>query len=263
MTKEKKYRLIAALATLLLFVAVMVWLFMMRLGFSAPDGMEWPPADTTGLLMADEYVEIEPEPVPPVAGGDSRPDEGSTPPPPDAQDVVDAGVPAEEVTPVVSSPQPSPVKVTPKTPEKPTGPTQAEIEAKAREQRQKDASAEANNRMKFGKTPGATGTGESAAGSGSGNSQQKGTYSGSGSGNVNGRGVSVSGGIACPVPGKVTVRIWANPAGKVTKAEIIYPTTISDPSVREKCLQRARAAKVTPSTDRTEDERGTITFIFK
>lgn len=265
MTKENKYRLIAALVSLLSFVAVVVWLVVTRLTFSPSEGTEWPPVDGDELLLADEYVEIEIEEIPvvPSAGGDSQPNEGAAPPPPDAQDIVDAGKPGDEITPIVTSPEPSTLQSAPREPRKPTGPSQAELEAQAREKRQKDASAEANNRVKFGTTPAATGSGDGTSATGSGASQQKGSYSGSGSGSVNGRGVSVSGGISCNSPGTVTVRISVDPSGKVTTAEIIQPTTIADSNVREKCRQRALAAKVTPAPDKTTVERGRITFIFK
>lgn len=259
---ERKYRFIAAAVTFLLFMGVSVWLVVARLGFSSADGSQWPPvADTTAVLLADEYIEV--EMLPPVPGGGSEPDDGASAPPPEAHDFTDAGQPAEQTAPVVTSPLPSPVTEKPRPVEKPVGPSQAELEARAREKRQKEASEEAANRMKFGKTQSATGSGDGANGSGSGNSNQKGSYTGSGSGTVGGRGVSVAGGIPCASPGKVTVRIYATPAGKVTNAEIVQPTTIADPSVREKCLQRARAAKVTPAPDKTAEERGTITFNFK
>ncbi len=260
---ERKYRFIAAAVTFLLFVGVSVWLVVARLSFSPADGSQWPPvADTTAVLLADEYIEV--EMLPPAPGGGSVPDDGASAPPPEANDFTDAGQPAEQPAPVVTSPLPSPVKEKPQQVEKPTGPSQAELEeARAREKRQKEASEEAANRMKFGKTQGATGSGDGASGSGAGNSTQKGSYTGSGSGTVGGRGVAVAGGIPCASPGKVTVRIYAAPDGRVTKAEIVQPTTIADPAVREKCLQRARAAKVTPAPDKTAEERGTITFNFK
>lgn len=262
MTAEKKYRVIAAAVTFLLLVAVSAWLALTRLGYSPADGSVWPPQpDTTAILMAEEYVEV--EMLPPVPGGGSDIDDGASAPPPDANDIIDAGAPAEQTTPLARSPLPSEHKEKPRQTTKPTGPTKEEIEVRAREKRQKEATAEANNRVKFGRTPGATGEGDGTSGSGPGSSDMKGSYSGSGSGTVGGRGVAVSGNISCPNPGKVTVRIYADPQGRVTKAEIIQPTTIADPAVREKCLQRARSAKVSPAPEKTGEERGTITFNFK
>ena len=79
---------------------------------------------------------------------------------------------------------------------------------------------------------------------------------------MGGRGVSVAGNISCPTPGTVTVRITVTPEGKVTDAEIIQPTTISDQTVRAQCLTRARAAKVAPAPNKTAPETGRITFTF-
>lgn len=262
MDSTRKYRLTAAALTLLLAIAAVATLLLVRLGYSASDLAKYPEADTTGILLAEEFVEFEMPPVIPTPGGGSQPDDGATPPPPDANDLRDAGPAAEETTPLVSSSQPSPVTEKPRVVEKPTGPSQEELDRRAEEKRKQDASAEAKNRMKFGKTPAAEGSGEGQTGKGAGSADSKGKHTGSGSGNVGGRGVSVAGNISCPTPGTVTVRITVTPEGKVTDAEIIQPTTISDQTVRAQCLTRARAAKVAPAPNKTAPETGRITFTF-
>ncbi len=262
MDTRNRYRLISAVVTLLLAIAATVTLLLVHLGFSAGDFSQWPPADSTEILLAEEFVEVEMPPVIPLPGGGAKADDGATPPPPDANDLRDAGRQADEVTPTITSDQPSTVVEKKRPAEKPTGPSQEELDRRAEEKRMKEASEEAKNRIKFGKTPAAEGSGDGETGTGTGNSNSRGRYKGSGAGTVGGRGVSVAGGISCPVPGTVTVRITVSPEGKVTNAEIVQPTTISDQTVRAQCITRARAAKVAPAPDKTADETGRITFTF-
>lgn len=242
----------------------MLWLLLTQLSFSAADGVKWPPeADTTAILLADEYVEV--EMIPPVdAGGGSELEEGATPPTPLANDLINAGTPAESPAPLLTSTLPSPVQVKPSEPVKPSGPSQAEIDAaKARERAEKEAKDAAANRVKFGQTPGATGSGDGLSGSGSGTSSSKSSHYGSGSGNVGGRGISVSTKISAATPGNVYVSIRVSADGKVVHAEINPgKTKMSDPAVREKCLAAARAAKIGKS-DKGTEEAGYINFIFK
>ena len=263
MDSLKRYRIVSAVITLLLAVAAIMTLLMVRLGFSAAAFDQWPPADSTEILFAEEFVEVEMPPIVTNRGGGADPADGATPPPPDSNDLRDAGKAADEVTPLVTSDQPSTVVEKKRVTEKPTGPSQEELDRRAEEKRMKEAADEAKNRIKFGKTPAAEGTGDGETGAGEGSGHSRGRHKGSGSGNVGGRGVSVAGGISCPTPGTVTVRITVNPEGRVTNAEIIQPTDISDQTVRAQCITRARAAKVAPAPDKTSDETGKITFKFK
>lgn len=263
MDTHNKYRLISAAFTALLAAAAIIALLLVHLSFSGSGFAEWPPVDSTEIMLAEEFVEVEMPPVVPTQGGGSQPDDGATPPPPDANDLRNAGATAEEVTPPITSDQPSTVVEKKRIPEKATGPSQEELDRRAEEKRQKEASEEIKNRMKFGTTAAAEGSGEGDTGSGKGNSTSRGSFKGSGSGSVGGRGVSVAGGISCPMPGTVTVRITVSPEGKVVgNPEIIQPTTISDPTVRAHCITRARAARVAPAPDKTADETGRITFTF-
>ena len=262
MTDNRKYRIISASATLALMLLLVVWLWFTRLSYTPADGSEWPPQDSTAVLLADEYVEV--EPLMPVGGGND-PDDGASAPAPDANDITDAGVAAEEPAPLLTTPAPSAVSVKPRPVTKPTGPTKEELEALERAKREKQASDEARNRVKFGKTPGATGSGDGSTGAGSGSSPSRGRYSGSGVGRMSGRGVSVNtDGINCQSPGKVTVKIWVDRRGRIVRQpEIVYPTTIDDISVRNQCKERARQARVTPKADADSLQWGTVVFTFK
>lgn len=266
MSDNRKYRIIAAAVALAVFAGVMAWLLLTRLSYRPADGSEWPPVqDTTALLLADEYVEIEPLMPVPDTGGD--PDDGASAPDPDAQDLENAGAEAEEVAPLTSSHVESPVKVKPREPEKPAGPSKEELAERERQRREKEATEEAKNRVgKIGKIAGARGSGDGTVGEGGGSALNRGRLRGNASGSgLGGRGVSVSAdGIDCPSPGKVTVKIWVDPQGRVIKAELVPgSTTITDASVRNQCVSRARSAKVSPKPDAPAEQYGTVTFTFK
>lgn len=266
MTESTKYRIIAIAVTLAVFALGIVGLFICRLSYRPSDGSQWPPVvDSTQLLFADEYVEI--EPLTPVPNTGGRPDDGAAAPDPNANDLFNSGATGEEVSQLTSSHVESPVKVTPKESQAPTGPTEEEFAEQERQRREKEASEEIQNRVgKLGKITGAKGDGDGNVGEGTGTATNRGRLHGSAAGyGLGGRGVTVSAtGIDCPNPGKVTVKIWVNQQGAVTKAELVPgATTITDASVRNACLARARAAKVSPKADATAEQSGTITFNFK
>lgn len=266
MSDNRKYRLIAFAVALVVFAGVMAWLLLTHLSYRPADGSTWPPVqDTTALLLADEYVEI--EPLMPVRDSGGDPDDGASAPDPDALDIENAGQQAEEVAPLTTSHVESPVKVKPREPQKPAGPSKEELAERERQKREKEASEEAKNRVgKLGKIAGATGNGSGSVGTGSGASDSRGRLRGNASGSgLGGRGVSVNAdGIDCPNPGKVTVKIWVNPDGAVTRAELVTgSTTITDATVRAQCLSRAKAAKVSAKADAPAEQYGTVTFTFK
>lgn len=264
MDRTVKYKLISLIVTLLIFVATIAWLILVHLSDSGLLGV-CPPdqSDSAPLLLADEYVEV--EMIPPVeteGGSDAVEPEGASAPPAVAHDRIDQGAPAESPAPLITSTQSSPVQAKPAAPVKPSGPSQAEIDAaKAKEKAQKEASEQIHSKVAFGKTPGATGSGNADKGEGSGDSAEKSTYEGTGSGSVGGRGIRITSRIKSTRPGKVVVRITVSPEGKVTGAEITS-ANIADPAVREQCVKAARGARIDKS-DKGIEERGTITFIFK
>lgn len=263
MTLQKKYRLISLATTLLIAVAATVFTIFYRLGFSVPEGMEWPPADTSGVLMADEYVEIEPLPPLPLKSATGGDEDGSmAPPPPDAQDITNSGPAAEEIPAVTTSKRPSPVKATERHPEKPTGPTEEELAAQAAAKRQAEASAEARNRMKFGTGGNGQSTGSGTEGEGTGMS--KGRSRGSGRGSLGGRKVSVTGNVDCQHGGTVTVSIVVDPAGKIVEARAVSAkSTIKEPAVLRACERDAlqsRAEKAPAGV--TENQTGSIVYRF-
>lgn len=265
MTDQQRNRIIAALVTILVGVALGLMLWLVRLSAASRSDAVWPPQDSSELLLAGEFVEVEALLPPPESGGSSDPDDGATPPPPDAHDMVNSGTPAPETTPVITSNQPSTVTEKPRQPQQPTGPSQAEIEARQREQRQKEASDEAKNRVQFGKTPAADGTGSGTTGTGAGESTSKGSHKGSVGNGLSGRTVTVSTTPTSTIPGRVVVRIKVDRTGRQTTAPTIVAaqTTIADAAVRQACLAAASKAKVSAREDAEAEQSGTITFNFK
>ena len=266
MNECRKYRIIALVTTTVIFAVAVALLFLVRLSFIPSDGSQWPPVvDSTQLLFADEYVEI--EPLVPVPNTGGRPDDGASAPDPNANDLINSGKTAEEVSQLATSTVESPVKVKQNEQQTPPGPTEEELAEMERQRREKEAAEEVKNRIgKLGKIPGAKGSGDGSVGEGTGESTSRGSLRGSAGGSgLGGRGVSVSvDGINCSKPGKVTIKIWVNRQGVVTRAELVpSTTTITETSVRAACLERARVAKVSPKTDAPEEQTGTITFNFK
>lgn len=263
MTSQKKYRLISLAATLLIAGGTVAFTILCRLGFSVAAGREWPPADTSGVLMADEYVEVEPiAPLSPKSSTGGDEDGSMAQPPPDAQDFTNSGPASEEIPPVVTSKQPSPVKATERYPEKPTGPTEEELAAQAAAKRQAEAAAEARNRMKFGTGGSGRSTGIGPEGEGSGMS--KGRTRGSGRGSLGGRKVTVAGNVDCQQGGTVTVSIVVDPEGRILEARAVSAkSTIKEASVLRACERDAlqsRAEKAPAGV--TENQSGTIVYRF-
>lgn len=62
--------------------------------------------------------------------------------------------------------------------------------------------------------------------------------------------------------GKIVVDIWVDREGNVRKAEIGKGTVITDASMREMAKNAALAAKFNPDTDAEELQKGTITYNF-
>lgn len=262
MDSHKKYRLIAASVAFLLFAGMLLWLIFTRLQYVPSDGSQWPPApDTTAILFADEYVEVEPV-LPDVSGGGE--DEGAAPPPPEALDIVDAGTPSDAPAQQITSPLPSPVTAPKPRPREKSGPESSTTpEAKPKEAPKPDVRKEFASRWGKGTQKGAEGTGGSDKGSGAGSGSSKGRHKGSGTGNLSGRKVTVSGdGINAPNPGKVIVTITVDPQGNVLDVTLKNGGGYS-PGVTGECVRRAWNARVSSNPDASPRQSGDITFSFK
>lgn len=263
----RKYRIIASAVTLLVAALIILLMLLLRLRFDpSAQKPSWPPVNDSELLMADEYVEVMPQPA--VPGGSNNPDDGSAPPPPDAQDLSNQGTPAPEVTPLATQTQPSPAKQTPRQVDKTTGPSRQEIEAQqTKERREKEATAAAQNAAKiFGNTPASTGTGTGETGSGAGAASSSGRYRGGhGSGNADGRTVTTP---KFNVPGSssgtMKVIVYFDPAGKPLSTpapRIVSRTGVClDSEVSNLCLAQALRSTLTPKPDAPQQQPVTIIF---
>jgi flagellar biosynthesis GTPase FlhF len=64
--------------------------------------------------------------------------------------------------------------------------------------------------------------------------------------------------------GKIVVRIWVDKAGSVLRAEAGAPgTSISSSTLQAKCKAAALRAKFNAAPDAPDEQRGTMTFVFK
>lgn len=255
----QRYRSIAAAVTAAVVILVLLWMLLAHLSYTPSDGGQWPPkADSATLLVAEEF--ILPENIAAATGGGA---DGEVSAESAGNDLSDGGKVVDEPPTDISQTTPSPV-TTPKAKPAPASPSKEELERRQQQERAAKAAAEAASRMHFASD--ATGSGgETTKGSGAGAGGSNGRYRGSAGGALGGRSISVDGsGIVCSSPGRVVVKIWATPEGNVTKAELVASsTTISDSSVRNECIQRARRAKVAPLADAPAQQWGTVTFNFQ
>lgn len=266
MVQENKYRIVSVAVVAFLFALTLLWLCLTHLHYTPADGSEWPPPDdTTALLLADDYIEVEPV-FPLEPGGGS--DEGAASTSPEAHDIIDAGMPAESPAPLVTSEQSSPVTAPPAVPVNSIGPETSEnIQAKPKEAPKPDIQNDPKNRWNRGLQKGTDGSDDSNTGPGADTGAGTGSHRGTGNGNFGGRTVKVDdSGIYASSPGRLVVQIYVDPQGKVLLAEPWKPRVINnggyDEDVQNQCLRRAEKAVVEKKADAPARQKGEITFTF-
>ena len=208
--------------TVAIALAVFVWLRLACVHLAEMPA-EWPPRhDGEVVLAEDRFFEVIEVPMPFEAADNPSPvhndevaNNASDPAPTSGHDLRDAGKAADAPTTVTSN-QPSPVKAKTEKP-KPSGPSQAELEAQREEEARRKANAAMNSA--FNNASGNNNTAN--AGSQPGNS---GSPSGTATG-INGTGTgSVGGGWYLPsyakvpstVTGSIRLMVKINQEGKVT-----------------------------------------------
>lgn len=255
-------RSVAASATALIAVAVVLWLVLSKLHFTPPADRVWPPEPDSEILLADEYVEVMEIPVT-VGGNNADAPEGALPSPADGMALADAGVPGEVPSQPATQTLPSPAQQNVTPTDRRQGPAKSEIpQANTAEQRRADARAAAGELLQFNTTGG---SGVSTQGTGQSNSPTNGTHRGRvGKGNLNGRKLSVPAvQQKSSRPGKVVVRIFVNREGIQTSQPRIISNTTGDSSVEADCLRIARAATVSPSADAPAEQYADITVTYQ
>ena len=151
MDSGKRAKIISLAVTVLVVAAVVVLLLLLYLRSTADKPLEWHPEDTSELLLSGEFVQYGDIQQPDMSAQEPAPTAESEPAEP-SEDITDAGEPAPEPAPLVSSKVESPVKVkeTPR-PEK-TGPTKEELAEMERVKKEKEAAEKISSRVKFGGT---------------------------------------------------------------------------------------------------------------
>lgn len=262
MTPERRARLIAAIATAIIFIALLWLLLSMYLKYTGDEPRVWPPEDTSELLLDGEYV---------MTGDIPQPDRDSETPAqasaseavPETEDLRDAGPAADQPAPPVTSTQESPVKVREKAKPEQTGPTREELERQEQERRQKEAADRINKRVSFGGADkGKADAGKS--GSPNGNAAS-GALSGMPGTNLKGRTLASWHKPSGTETGTITVSVRVNRQGRVVAASYSTGTgaVASSPAARRSCEQAALQSQFSVDLDAPAEQAGTITYRFE
>lgn len=260
MTQERKAKTIALGITLLLCALVIALMLVLTLKRAEHGDRTWPPVDSSELLFEGEYVKLGDIPEPEHNDNNASTTAEAT----DISgiDRTDGGTPEKAATPLLTSEQESPAKVTKKPQPEKAGPTKEELEKQQKEKRQEEQSREIANRVKFG-----------GSGSGSGNSGK------SGSPNGNADHGALSGAPGTSLKGR-TLESWARPTGRATGTIVVSVrvnrqghviaasysrgtgAVAANTAARQSCVQAAKNSRFSVSTEAPAEQTGTITYKF-
>ncbi len=267
MTPSQRQHTAAAAATLLFHALLLCVLCAVYLRYNPAAEAErtWPPADSSEVLLAGEYVmmadgaEAETAEVP-------EPETTSPPAMPAPEDAPAASPdPAPAQSPQLTSQQTSPAKAQPNAAKKAHGPTKAEREAAARKRKMEEeerARQAIAKRVNFGKSGAGSGTADK--GSPEGNAPS-GASSGKPGFNLRGRTIaSWETPPSAPV-GTITVTVTVNRQGEVTDAAYLSGSGAAAASTpaRAACIRAAKASKFSVDLNAAASQKGTITYHFK
>lgn len=261
---ENRNRAIAAVATVVFHIAILFLLLWLGLTYSDTQReREWPPADTSELLLEGEYVKLGDTPVPESTPVVSESSDNSKPAAPaEADDRINAGEPAETTPPVLTSETESPVKVKPEPiPENP-GPSEAEIEAAAKAKREAETQQRINQRVSFGNGNKTNASGES--GSPNGNAST-GALSGKPGFSMAGRTLEQWSAPRGRETGVIVVSVRVDREGKVIDAKYRSGSGAisADAAARRSCEQAAMASRFSVDANARAEQMGTITYRFE
>lgn len=258
MINRNRRRTIAAIATVAFHaavLAVMVCLFLSYDPASEPV-REWPPADSSEILLGGEYVMTGDIPEP------GHQDE----PAPEQSEAAEASSPAPDPTPAPPAPEPvltanepSPAKAKPSEESRQKADARKAEEEKrlAEQKKQQEAAAAINSRVSFGKGSGQSGQpdGNSATGAVSG---------------VSAAGLGNRTAVALPQPprgpmGSIVIAIKVDRDGNVTSASYSSGTgaAAANADARRQCIAAAKRARFSASTTSPATQSGTLTYVYK
>lgn len=261
---DSKNKAAAAVATVVFHAVILLLLIWLGLKYTGVQTTrEWPPEDTSELLLEGEYVKLGDTPVPVADPAPSEVADNNRPAaPPEADQMENAGEPAESTPPVLTQETESPVKVKPDPVPEKTGPTEAELEAEAKAKREAETQQRINQRVSFGKgnTNNATGT----PGSPDGNSSS-GALSGKPGFSLAGRTLEKWTAPHGRQTGVIVVGVRVDREGKVVEAKYRSGSGAisTDDAARRSCEQAAMASRFSVDANARAEQMGTITYRFE
>ncbi|MCM1347882.1 MAG: TonB family protein [Firmicutes bacterium] len=262
LSPQQRARIVAGAVTLVLCVAIGLFVGYMHLTYIPAGQQTWPPADSSELLLADEYVVAGDVELPEQTGDEPSAEADVAEPTTEGHDMQNEGAQAQTPAPPIVSERTSPMKVpAPKPAEEKTGPTKAEIEAqKAREKAESETRQQIAGKVKFGSNN-STGSGKSGATDGN---SATGSLSGAPGYSLSGRTLAHWELPARTAPnGVVTVRVVVNQQGQVVEASVSGSSgAAATESVRSACVAAARKSKFSVKLDAPSRQSGTITYKF-
>lgn len=260
MQNLNKTKLIAIAITALVLVITLALLLATHLHYSSATEREreWPPADSSELLFANEFVAM--GQVAPVDEPTEASEVAQSAPAPEAQHIQEKSAPEAAPEPLVNSQRASSMTVKPAEPKK-AAPTKDQLEAEARAKAQKEMSQNISQRVNFGgNTAGgnASGTPESAAGTAT-------STTGMASASVGGRTMEKWSKPTGRATGTITVKVRVDRQGKVVRADYSSGTgaVASLAAARQSCEQAAMKSQFSVALDGPAIQTGEITYRFK
>lgn len=265
-------RLYSAAATAVVCLLILCWLLLSHVELRRTD-REWPPK-RTGEITVEEFAEIIDLPQSPAPAADNpapaplpEPERNQAEPTPESgHDMADRGEPAEAPA-TVTSRHPSPVKATPKKPEK-TGPTAEELR-RQKEEEEARRRATANTRNAFRNAKGDNNTASSGRKPGNAGAPSDAASA------LNGRGTGYAGGgwnipayakVPSSVTGSVKMMLKIDRTGRVTSVTFQGgdAPAATDPAVRRAVEAEVRARRFTRADDNApEQSTAYITYTFR
>lgn len=263
MDSGKRAKIISLAVTVLVVAAVVVLLLLLYLRSTADKPRVWPPEDTSELLLSGEFVQYGDIQQPDMSAQEPAPTAESEPAEP-SEDITDAGTPAPEPAPLVSSKVESPVKVkeTPR-PEK-TGPTKEELAEMERIKKEKEAAEKISSRVKFGGTSSSAATGAGKSGSPNGNAST-GALKGMPGAQLKGRTLSSWSMPSATAIGMIKIKVRVNREGKVIASEYYQGTgpVAGLDAARKSCEHAAMLSSFSVDNDAPAEQIGYISYKFE
>jgi len=273
---NRKGRLAALLLTLLITAGTVLTLLYTGLHYEYPprDGELLTQLKQDSILFGGEFVMLGNTPQPTQSeevnqeeASEEAPDEAIEPAI-EGDDMEDAGEPAKQTPPLVTSRDPSPMKVKEKPKEekpKPAGPAKTNTKPKEEKPKVKQSTETAtNNRVRDAFGRGNSGSNSGKQGTASGNASHGALSGKPGIGGLDGYTLEFWGRPHSQWAGTVRVKVRVNNRGKVIQANAVGGSgeAYSHPEVRRSCEQESLKSQFSVPKSTTTEGVGIITWRF-